>query len=279
MRANLPDRNWFVGKPVQTRPDLLIKQIVGSGNDAHVFLAHSTELHRDFACKVIPRANLAGVSEGTPRWRVEVEKANSLKSPVVVRFVDIEYWVDPAQGIDCVILISDYVAGQNLRDFIRDNRREIPMPFVRLFIETMLDLFNEMAIRTMTHGDFHAGNILVEDRSYALAGPKYAFRVTDFGVASATSDARFRDDYFQLADVLRQLLKEVDYANISPRDKFLFNVINNEFLARHLTENNPTLDPLARNPRGLFERLGELDREFEQAGNCASAQLVTPFDF
>src|SRR5205807_2362800 len=106
---------------------------------------------------------------------------------------------------DCVVLISDFVAGQNLRQFIAKSRRGITMSFVRHCLETTLDLFNEMAGPGMMHGDFHTGNVLVEDRSYALAGPRYVFRVTDFGVANATSDARFKDDYLQLAVVLRQL--------------------------------------------------------------------------
>jgi hypothetical protein len=279
VRANLPDKNWFIGKPLPTRPDIVIAEFVGSGNDGHVFRGRSAELQRDFACKIIPRANLAGASEGNPRWRIEVEKADNLRSPVVVRFVDIKDWTDAEHNIDCVVLISDFVAGQSLRDFITQNRRGIAMSFILHCLETMLDLFNEMAGRPMMHGDFHAGNVLVEDRSYALVGPKYAFRVTDFGVASATSDARFKDDYLQLAVVVRQLLEEVDYANASPRDKFFFNALNNEFLARHLVEENPTLDPLARNPRGLFERLREIDREFDMTGGGPSTQLVTPFDF
>ena len=136
-----------------------------------------------------------------------------------------------------------------------------------------------MAALKEMHGDFHAGNVLVEERSYALRGPPYAFRVTDFGVASATSDARFRDDYLQLADILRTLLEQVTYQEASSRDKFIFNALNDQFLARHLVENNPTLDSLAKNPRGLFARLRELDTEFERAGGDESAQLLTPFDF
>ena len=279
MRANLPDENWFVGKPLPTRPDLVISQHVGSGNDAHVFRARSTELQRDFACKVIPRANLAGVLEGQPRWRAEIEKANRLQSEVAVRFVDLKEWADSASKIDCVVLISDFISGANLRDFIAKNRREITVPLVVQFLETILELFNEMAALKMMHNDLHAGNVLVENRTYALRGPPYAFRVTDFGVASATSDARFKDDYLQLATILSQLLENVDYQAASPRDKFISNALNNQFLARHLVEGNPTLDPLAKNPRGLFARLRELDTEFERAGGDESAQLLTPFDF
>ena len=279
MRENLPDKNWFVGKRLPSRPDLVVVEIVGSGNDGHVFRAHSAELQRDFACKVVPRTNLVGASDAQPRWRAEIEKANSLRNPAVVRFVDLKEWTDTPSNIDCVVLISDYIPGQNLRTFIQKSQDEITVRFVVLFLETMLDLFNEMAALKMMHGDFHAGNVLVEDRSYALTGPRFAFRVTDFGVASATSDARFKDDYLQLAVILRELLQGIDYSGSSPRDKFLFNALNNEFLARHLVEGNPTLDPLAKNPRGLFDRLREFDREFEKSGGDMSPQLVTPFDF
>jgi ABC-type multidrug transport system fused ATPase/permease subunit len=208
-----------------------------------------------------------------------VEKANRLQSEVVVRFVDVKEWIDAEKNIDCIVLISDFVAGLNLRDFIAKNRRTITVAFVVQFLETILELFNEMAALKEMHGDFHAGNVLVEERSYALRGPPYAFRVTDFGVASATSDARFRDDYLQLADILRTLLEQVTYQEASSRDKFIFNALNDQFLARHLVENNPTLDSLAKNPRGLFARLRELDTEFERAGGDESAQLLTPFDF
>ncbi len=279
MRANLPDKNWFVGKPLPGRPDLVLVEFIASGNDGHLFRAHSNALQRDFACKIVPRSNLVGAGEATPRWRAEIEKANALRSVVVVRFVDLQEWTDPENKIDCVAFISDYVAGQNLRDFIAKNRHEITLPFILYFLETVFDLFNEMVVIGQMHGDFHTGNVLVEDRSYALTGERYAFRVTDFGVANATSDARFKDDYLQLAVVLKQLLEQVDYSVCSPHDKFLFNALNNEFLARHLVEANPTLDPLAKNPRALFERLGALEREFEMVRGETSPQLVTPFDF
>lgn len=279
MRANLPDKDWFIGQSVPGRPDLVLVEFRKSGNDGHIFRAHSNELQRDFACKIVPRSNLVGVGEPSPRWRAEIEKANALRNPAVVHFVGLHEWVDLSHNINCAAFVSEYVDGDNLADFVRKNRGEITIPFIVNFLETALDLFNEMKGLGQMHGDFHAGNILVENRSYALRGERYAFRVTDFGVANATSDARFKDDYLQLAVVLKELLEQVDYAACSPHDKFFFNALNNEFLARHLVEANPTLDPLAKNPHGLFERLGALEREFENASGETSPQLVTPFDF
>ena len=272
MRANLPDPKLFQDLCVPGR-DIVLKRFVKSGNDGHVFCGHSDKVHRDFACKVIPRANLQ------PDWRAEVEKAHALRSEAVVRFSDVIDWKNPQARFDCVVLISDFVDGPNLREFLCKRQADVSMPLVVQFLEAMLDMFNDMETVGIVHGDFHAGNVLVEERAYALAGPRFAFRVTDFGVASATSETRFKDDYLQLADVLRQLLATVNYPTCSPRDKRLFNALNDEFFARHLTEQDPTRDPLARNPRFLFDRLRELQADAGRTAGDDAARLQTPFDF
>jgi len=126
----------------------------------------------------------------------------------------------------------------------------------------------------------HAGNVLVADRSsYALLGEQYEFRITDFGVTSATSEPHLKDDFFQMALMLRELLQTVDYQSASQKDKFTFNILNDHFLAKHLVEKDTTLDPLARQPRRLFERLKEIDAEFDSAQAGGAAQLLTPFDY
>lgn len=280
MRANLPDSNWFLEKSVPGRGDIVIQHLVKSGNDGHVFKGHSDSLGRDWACKIIPRSNLVLGEGAEPAWKAEVLKANSLTNTTVVKFEQIEEWIDEAAGVDCIVLISEFIEGADLKEFIAKNKGLIVVPFAMNFLATALNLFNEMKVREITHGDLHTGNILVQDKSeYDLVSPRHVFRITDFGVAEATSDRRFKDDFDQLADVLRQLLEQVNYATSSPHDKFLFNALNNQFLARHLVEHNPTLDPLARNPRRLFERLQELNSEFERSAGGAIPQLVTPFDF
>ncbi len=280
MRANLPDKSFFPGKPVPTRPDVKIVALVDSGFDGHLYRAHSAQLGRDLACKVIPSANLHVGSGGEETWKAEVLKADLLRNPAVVKFEDIRAWKDDAAGIDCVVLVSEFVEGPNLRKFIADHPQELTVPFIVQFLGTMLELFHEMKQRNVTHGDLHSGNILVEDRSaYALMSPTFAFRVTDFGVAEATSEPRFKEDFLQLADILAQLLRGVDYQAWGPKEKFVFNVLRNDFLGRHLVETDPTRDPLAKQPEKLFRRLQELDAEFENAAAQESARLLTPFDF
>jgi len=280
MRINLPKKDYFLDKVLPERPNIKIAQYVGSGNNAHVFRAHSDELGRDVACKIVPRANLAGVEQDPPAWRAEVQKANKLRTAAVVRFFDITEWLDRDNQIDCIVLISEYVEGPTLRRFIADKKGELSVPFVAFFLRSMLEFFNDMATQNVVHGDLHSGNVLVADTSsYRLMGDPFEFRITDFGVASATSDAALKDDFLQLAVMLKELLQPIDYASCSQKDKFTYNILNDHFLARHLVERDVTVDHLTRRPRQLFVRLTEIDSEFEQAQGQDVAQLLTPFDY
>lgn len=280
MRINLPDKNYFIGRDLPTKPTVRIVEYRGSGNNAHVFRAHSDELGRDVACKIIPRRNLVGIDRDPPAWKAEVQKANRLRTSVAVKFFDVTEWRDPDNGIDCVVLISDYVEGPNLRQFISTNGAQISVPFVTYFLRAMLEFLNDMTSQNIVHGDLHSGNVLVADTSaYKLMGDPFEFRVTDFGVATATSDALLKDDFIQLAVMLKDLLETIDYASCSHRDKFTYNVLNDHFLARHLVERDVTLDPFARQPRKLYNRLSELDSDFERSQGQDTAELVTPFDY
>ena len=86
---------------------------------------------------------------------------------------------------DCVFLLSDLVRGQALRKYQKSS--SVTLLFVLDFFKEMLDFLRELQEVGLQHGDFHAGNVLVEDRSASLVGTPYAFRVTDFGVAPLTS--------------------------------------------------------------------------------------------
>lgn len=275
MRANLPNKEYFLGKTVPQRPDITLVEWKASGSNAHLFRGHSNDLKRDLACKIIPRSNLH------TDWRAEVHKADQLYSANVVKFsAIIEEWRDTTQGIDCVVLISDFVQGMSLLNFMSEHSDAIDMAFIVDWLKMMLNLFNEMMFRGVFHGDLHAGNILVEERpSYDLLGPRHVFRVTDFGVAEATSSHLFKDDYEQLAHILQQLLSKVTYSGQSQKDKFVFRVLRDNFIARHLVETDLTRDFLARQPAELLKRLGSIDSEFEQTSARESTQLLTPFDF
>ena len=154
MRGNLPDANWFLNRPLPGRTDIVIQELVKSGNNGHVFKGHSDRITRDWACKIIPRANLVIGKGGKETWRVEVLKANSLTNSAVVKFEQqIEDWRDVEAGVDCVVLVSEFVEGGDLNDFIAKNKGKIAVSFVTSCLSTMLNLFIEMkyaGLRTVT---------------------------------------------------------------------------------------------------------------------------------
>ncbi len=275
MRKYLPDVEWFIGKQV---PNQLGKYIIvehrGSGMNAHVFRAHSEELKHNIAVKIIPRQNLG------PNWKQEFQKANRLSSQVVVRFFSFGEWQDINHDIDCYILLSDYIPGKNLKEYIQHNKDNVSVNFITNLLKAMFDLFNEMDDRAFQHGDLHSGNILVENRSTSLMGPDYAFRVTDFGTTSASENGAEKDDFEQLAFILKYLLENVDYQGSIPLEQFTFNILNDHFLAKHLVETDTTRDPYARRPKKLFDHLNEIESEFDKIQSDKAVKKITdPFEY
>lgn len=275
MKKHLPKKKYFLGKTVPDLPGgYIIAEHKGSGVNAHVFRAHSEEMRHDIAVKVLPRENLK------QNWKQEFQKANILRSRMVVKFISISEWRDPDNQINCVLLLSDFVHGNTLREYIRENKNKVLVDFIVYFLEETLDLFHELNQRGYQHGDLHSGNILLEDQTGSILGPQYAFRVTDFGVTTATESARIKDDYENLAVSLKQLLENVDYQQADSRERFTFNILNDHFLAKHLLETDTTHDLYARRPDRLFERLREIGSEFERIQSSKTIrQLSDPFDY
>ena len=275
MRKYLPDVKYFIGKHVPNQPGkYIIVEHRGSGMNAHVFRAHSDDLRHDIAVKIIPRQNLK------LNWKQEFQKANRLSSRAAVRFFSFGKWQDKDHDIDCVILLSDYIFGKNLKEYIQHNKGNVSVNVITDLLKEMFDLFNEMNERSFQHGDLHSGNILVEDRSTSLMGPDYAFRVTDFGTTSASENGAEKDDFEQLAFMLKDLLENVDYQSSGSLEKFTFNILNDHFLAKHLVETDTTRDPYARRPEKLFDHLNEIDLEFEKIQSDKAVKKITdPFEY
>ena len=280
MKDRLPDAGFFVQKAIPGLPGYRVDSLIGSGCNAHVFKSYSDNARNTAACKIIPKSNLIGADRPEPLWRQEIDKAQSLRSPIVVKFWYVSDWVSPADGIDCVVLCSEYIPGVTLEKYVKARRGDLSVAFVIHFLRDMFAFLHDMQEHNVVHGDLHAKNILVEDRSGLLGGPEYAFRVTDFGVAPATSHDTLNDDYEQLARVLKHLLSNVNYQTCDARDRYTFNILNDHFLARHLLENDCSRDPLARSPQKLFERVSQIDSDFARLQTSQrQMEMATPFDF
>lgn len=280
MQKELPDKNIFIGMTLPTMDDYVIQEWINSGHNAHVFRAHSSILNHDLACKIIPKVNLTVNNNGDATWNVEAQKANTLSNPIVVKCNHHLPWLDNKLGIDCFVLIYDYVKGKNLADYIKEDRKEISTKFILDFLKAMLNLLFEMKSKNIKHGDMHSRNILVESPDESQMQPEPRFRVTDFAAWTASGDHRIRDDYEQLAITLRELLNCVDYSKDGAisQDKFIFNFLDTQF-GKYLIEDDPTRSPLARQPKLLHEKLANLGKEYKELeADTLTAKLVSPFD-
>lgn len=270
------DPSWFIGKQIPGPGDYCVTERIGKGANAQVFVAHSDTLARDVACKVIPEANLVDRDSTAPAWKQEITNANQVPSLRVVKIFAMGTWDTPSGR--CVFLLSDLVRGQSLRDYLK-GKRTLDFPFVVTLLEELLDFLRELQTLKLTHGDLHAGNVLVEDRSEALTGPPYGIRITDFGVAPMTTAAQLLDDFDQVAAILRDTLCLVDYQSLLSQDRLLFEFLRDDFLGKRMPERDISFQASARDPRALFNALSEAKRLSARSASSTRKTLTTPFDY
>lgn len=270
---NKINRDYFMNKPIPGFESYVIDEYKAQGGNAFLFKASDKEMIHKVACKIIPRDNLS------PNWIEEVQKANKLEHPSVVKCPMAGKWVDEENKIDCLYLVLDFVDGVSLRDYISNPENEITVNFIEDLLKTIFELFFEMKGMGIEHGDLHYGNIMVEGPKKFSLTPKITFRVTDFAVKSALFSLGSEDDYLELAKILRVLLKAVDYQNCEMRDRFAFNFIENNLL-NHLIEKDKTRDSLAEDPEKLFSLLNSIDDECSRkSADSEKTILDTPFDY
>ena len=275
MPSYLPRSRPFLGLTIPTYPDFKITELVSSGRNSHVFRAYNESTASQLAFKIIPTSNLPfGDDE---RSLNEAKKANLLQHPSVVRYHDYIRWQHDQKPY--WVFVCDFVDGPDLRTYVRERPTEIDIPFIEEFLRTMFGLLHELLARGFHHGDLHAGNVLVAKSDYDLYD-RATFRVTDFGTRIPTGQAAHATDFLYVADVLKSLLNCIDYQECHGRDRYFYNVLRNEFLARHLYETDTTADALACNPRALATKLDSLEQRYR--ADCAedfTTNLVTPFDY
>jgi serine/threonine protein kinase len=265
----------FLNRQLPEHPEYCIIRPLDAGLNAQVFVAHSDSLARDAACKIIPKQNLIGQDKDPPTWKSEITNANQVVSARVVKIFALGTW-STSEG-DCVYLLSDLVRGTSLRKYLKN--QIIDLDFVTTLMGDLLDFLRELKAAGRQHGDLHSGNILVEDRHEALTGPPYAFRITDFGVAPATTGGKLLDDYEQVATLLKDLLERLNYQALLPQDRLLFTFLRDDFLGKRLTEHDVSFDPGARDPRMLFAAIQDARRISNQSAGTSRRLLTTPFDY
>ena len=277
MRRNLPPHDLFIGKVFSRYPDYQICEYVNSGSNGHLFRAYNSSTENDLAFKIVPVENLPDDDGEQLAYLDEARKANQLDHPAVVKCITV-FSPDDDIPVTCVVFVYNFIEGRNLYDHIKDHKDEIDIPFVESFLRIMFELLFELQQLNITHGDLHAGNILVASPKYDIYN-RPVFRVTDFGVRELTGHPPFVNDYMNVANILKLLLQNVEYGKCEGRDRYVFNVFNQEFLARHLIETDTSADQYACNPRRLLEKLDSVDDRYSTANYDRESTLNSPFDF
>lgn len=281
MRKHLPEHNVFVGLTLPQYPNYAIREYIGSGNNGHVFRAHSDATGHDLACKIVPPRNLPRSEQDQNLWLQEAKKSNQLQHQSVVHCIDVNVWNTFGTDGPYVIFIYEYVSGTSLRKYLKNlNQEKITITFIEAFLQTMLGLLHELKGRKIEHGDLHAGNVIVAKPSDLDIEPRETFRVIDFGVREITGLNGGYGDLLGVAGMLRSLLEKVDYRAVRPRDKYVYNILRSDFLGRYLIETNPLADSVSGTPQAMYNRLQKIDTEYaEKQAAVQMTKMLTPFDY
>ena len=278
MRSNLPPTTLFLGVRLPEYPNHAIAEHIASGSNGHLFRAHNETTGSDLAFKVVPVSNLPRHASKRQAYLREARAPNLLDSDAVVTCHDVLEYTARGVDSDLLIFVFDYIDGLNLQQYVKRHRDAVTVVFVETFLRTMLTVFYEIKARDTYHGDLHDRNILVTTPKYDPY-QRTRFVVTDFGIPRLTGQVAHQNDYLSLAIVLRTLLQAIVYADCSSRDRYAFNVLNDEFLGRHLPDTDSTRDPLAANPGALLRKLDSIEATYVAARRNPSNKLLSPFDY
>ncbi|MCB0033488.1 MAG: protein kinase [Anaerolineales bacterium] len=157
------------GKTPQTIGRYEIKQLLGRGGMASVYLAHDPHFERDVAIKILPREFLHDPQFLT-RFRREAKTIASLDHPAIVPVYD--YGEDDGQPF----LVMRYMAGGSLSEHL--HLRPISLAEAITITRRVASALDEAHQKGLVHRDLKPGNVLFDQRSDAF--------LSDFGIVKIT---------------------------------------------------------------------------------------------
>jgi WD40 repeat protein/tRNA A-37 threonylcarbamoyl transferase component Bud32 len=168
-------RPGFTLDQVQALGKFQLLERVGQGSFGEVWRARDTQLDRDVALK-IPHASLVGSKLYRERVEREARAAAQLRHPGIVRL----YEVTAASGMP--ILVSDFIAGISLRDFLL--ARDLTFQEAAALVAEVAVALDYAHVAGLVHRDVKPGNIMLE---YGPGGPAAGSIgkpiLVDFGLA------------------------------------------------------------------------------------------------
>lgn len=147
-----------------------IRQLLGRGAQAGVWLAHDPRLQRDVALKVMHTPTSGHQTQVAEQWLKEARSLSRLVHPHIVTL----YEADVFDSRPCLVL--EWVSGPSLAQKLQTQGAMPAADGVRLMIE-VLDALQHAHTSGVVHRDLKPCNILLDAAGHA--------KVSDFGIATA----------------------------------------------------------------------------------------------
>jgi len=183
------DARTYLGNRLKGR--YLIEEHIGSGLSAHAYRAYDTLLQGRVVIKII-KSDIAGVAiDLGDAWKAESRKAMQVRGhPHIASILDLgeENLVIDENDEKVHFIVTEYIDGVTLRDLAADGSTLSPGAILEI-AHQLLGTLAFLQARKLSHGDLHAGNIMVSQ----ISGEKPFIKVIDFGMASNTLVPRTRE--------------------------------------------------------------------------------------
>lgn len=251
-----------------------IKKEINSGNVGSVYYAEDTSINDEKAIKFISKERVDKIAN----WQQEIIKVNQLaRQTGVVKFHKYdEICID---GTKYIYIIWDYIPGKSLKQLIENH--DLTLQILINVIERSLEIFYACQQLGIQHGDFHWGNILIQDANDLSFIPNLReVWVTDFGYGTFSNEVPPMDDYKGLARIIQQSLAALDVHSMEKDDRIKYMALKKEF-PKYLLEENVVEEEYARNPRKLHEKMLQLFAgtqgvlvEEKNVGDYLAAELI-----
>ncbi|WP_082234220.1 Stk1 family PASTA domain-containing Ser/Thr kinase [Halobacillus massiliensis] len=148
-----------------------VKEAVGGGGMANVYLAYDLILKREVAIKVL-RLEYGNDEEFIARFHREAQSATSLSHPNIVNIYDV------GEEKDLYYMVMEYVDGMTLKQYIQQNSPIDPAEAIDI-MRQVTSAISHAHDNDIIHRDIKPQNILIDHYGHV--------KVTDFGIAMALS--------------------------------------------------------------------------------------------
>ena len=152
-------------------PDYKILKKIGSGGMGDVYLAEHKVLETKVAIKSLHN-NLVNDESFRKRFKTEAKIHAKLYHPNVVKLIDFQ------ERKDGLFIIMEYVKGQQLDDYIKNESGPIPEKELTSLFTQILDAISHAHSKGLVHRDIKPANVIISNGK---------IKVLDFGIAKELS--------------------------------------------------------------------------------------------